>query len=123
MAHRFFAGDPRLVWFLSHVSQPVGKVFLRLLFMLVVPLIFSALVLGITGLGDLKSLGRIGLKTLAYTVVVSSIAVLLGLVLVNVLKPGRGALRRDSGASDGRRRRALRGARQRRRRRSRGSIW
>jgi DAACS family dicarboxylate/amino acid:cation (Na+ or H+) symporter len=90
VAHRYFAGDPRLVWFLSHVSQPVGKVFLRLLFMLVVPLIFSALVLGITGLGDLKSLGRIGLKTLAYTVVVSSIAVLLGLVLVNVLKPGEG---------------------------------
>ncbi len=90
VAHRYFAGDPRLVWFLSHVSQPVGKVFLRLLFMLVVPLIFSALVLGITGLGDLKSLGRIGLKTLAYTVVVSSIAVLLGLVLVNVLQPGKG---------------------------------
>jgi len=90
VAHRYFAGDPRLAWFLSHVSQPVGKVFLRLLFMLVVPLIFSALVLGITGLGDLKSLGRIGLKTLAYTVVVSSIAVVLGLVLVNVLKPGEG---------------------------------
>lgn len=90
LAHRFFAGDPRLAWFLSYVSQPVGKIFLRLLFMLVVPLIFSALVLGITSLGDLKSLGRIGLKTLAYTVVVSSIAVLLGLVLVNVLKPGEG---------------------------------
>ena len=90
VAHRYFAGDPRLVWFLAHVSQPVGKVFLRLLFMLVVPLIFSALVLGITGLGDLKSLGRIGMKTLAYTVVVSSIAVLLGLVLVNVMKPGEG---------------------------------
>jgi len=90
LAHRSFAGDPQLAWFLSHVSQPVGKVFLRLLFMLVVPLIFSALVLGITGLGDLKSLGRIGLKTLAYTVVVSSIAVLLGLLLVNLLKPGEG---------------------------------
>ena len=49
-------------------SGPVGKVFLRLLFMLVTPLIFAALVLGITGLGDLKSLGRVGLKTLLYTV-------------------------------------------------------
>ena len=48
--------------------------------MLVVPLIFSALVLGVAGLGDLRSLGRIGLKTLAYTVVVSAIAVLLGVV-------------------------------------------
>ena len=90
VAHRYFGDDPRLAWVLTHLSQPIGKVFLRLLFMLVVPLIFSALVLGITGLGDLKSLGRIGLKTLAYTVVVSSVAVLLGLVLVNLLKPGEG---------------------------------
>ena len=80
VAHAWFAGDPRLAWSLTYVTQPIGKVFLRLLFMLVVPLIFSALVLGVTGLGDLRSLGRIGLKTLAYTVVVSTIAVLLGLV-------------------------------------------
>jgi DAACS family dicarboxylate/amino acid:cation (Na+ or H+) symporter len=58
--------------------------------MLVVPLIFSALVLGVAGLGDLRSLGRIGLKTLAYAVVVSAIAVLLGIFLVNALEPGRG---------------------------------
>lgn len=89
-AHRFFGGEPGLAWFLSHVAQPVGKVFLRLLFMLVVPLILAALVLGITGLGDLKRLGRVGLKTLLYTVAVSSIAVLLGLFLVNTIKPGEG---------------------------------
>ena len=89
-AHRFFAGTPALAWALAYVAQPVGKIFLRLLFLLVLPLIFSALVLGITGLGDLKHLGRIGLRTLAYTVVVSSIAVLLGLGLVNLLRPGEG---------------------------------
>ncbi len=82
--------DPRLEGFIHYVSQPVGQVFLRLLFMLVVPLIFSALVLGVAGLGDLRKLGRIGLKTLAYTVTVSAIAVFLGIFLVNVLKPGEG---------------------------------
>jgi len=90
VAHAFFAGDPALAWFLAHVTQPVGKIFLRLLFMLVVPLIFSALVLGVTGLGDLRHLGRVGVKTLAYTVAVSAIAVIIGLVLVNLLRPGEG---------------------------------
>lgn len=90
VAHRYFAGDPNLVAFLDFVVRPVGKVFLRLLFMLVTPLIFAALVLGITGLGDLKSLGRVGLKTALYTVGVSSIAVVLGLTLVNLLRPGEG---------------------------------
>lgn len=89
-AHAFLGGDPKLAWLVSHVAQPIGKVFLRLLFLLVIPLIFSALVLGVTGLGDLRSLGRIGLRTLVYTVVVSAIAVLIGLVLVNVLQPGAG---------------------------------
>jgi Na+/H+-dicarboxylate symporter len=71
-------------------TQAAGDIFLRLLFMLVLPLIFAALVLGVTGLGDLKSLGRVGLKTLAYTVIVSGIAVLIGVLLVNVLRPGDG---------------------------------
>jgi DAACS family dicarboxylate/amino acid:cation (Na+ or H+) symporter len=90
IAHRFFGDDPALASFLTYVVRPVGKVFLRLLFMLVTPLIFAALVLGITGLGDLKNLGRVGLKTLLYTVFVSSIAVVLGLGLVNLLEPGKG---------------------------------
>jgi len=72
------------------VARPAGAIFLNLLMMLVVPLIFSALVLGIVGLGDLRALGRVGLKTLAYTVVVSAIAVLLGVFLVNALRPGDG---------------------------------
>ena len=77
------------------VAAPIGTIFLNLLFMLVVPLLFSALVLGIGGLGDLRSLGRIGLKTLAYTVVVSAIAVFLGVLLVNVMRPGEGVSEAD----------------------------
>ena len=84
------AESPGLARFIEYVAQPAGQIFLRLLFMLVIPLVFAALVLGITGLGDLRSLGRIGLKTFLYTLTVSSIAVFLGIFLVNALQPGRG---------------------------------
>ena len=84
------ADDPLLVAFVRWVTQPVGQIFLRLLLMLVVPLIFAALALGVAGLGDLKSLGRVGIKTLAYTVCVSTIAVVIGIVLVETIGPGRG---------------------------------
>jgi Na+/H+-dicarboxylate symporter len=82
--------DPALAAFIKNLTQPAGQIFLRLLFMLVVPLIFSALALGVAGLGDLKHLGRIGLKTLAYTACVSAIAVAIGVTLVNTLRPGAG---------------------------------
>jgi len=88
--HLLFRDSSGLAGFVQYVSQPIGQIFLRLLLMLVVPLIFSALALGVSGLGDLRSVGRVGLKTLAYTVGVSTIAVLIGLTLVLVLKPGDG---------------------------------
>ena len=77
-------------WVVTNVATVIGQVFIRLLFVLVVPLLFSALVMGIAEL-DLKDLGKLGGRTLAYTVVVSFIAVMVGLVLVNVLQPGAGA--------------------------------
>ena len=76
---------------LTHwVTQPFASLFLRLIFMLVIPLLFSALVVGVAEMGDIRALGRIGWKTLGYTVLVSGIAVVLGLVLVNWLEPGAG---------------------------------
>ena len=91
VAANLLAGDsPRLAGFIQYVTEPAGRIFLRLLFMLVIPLILSALALGVAGLGDLRSLGRIGLKTLAYTVTVSTIAVLIGIGLVDALRPGEG---------------------------------
>src|ERR1043165_5552912 len=90
LAFAFFRDSPGLDAFTKYVAQPLGQVFLRLLFMLVVPLLFSALALGVAGLGDVRALGRIGLRTLAYTVLVSIIAVLLGITLVNLIGPGRG---------------------------------
>ena len=79
-----------LQWLTTWVTQPIGQLFLRLLFMLVIPLLFSALVVGVAEMGDVRSLGRVGWKTLAYTIFVSSIAVLIGLVLVNFFRPGDG---------------------------------
>jgi Na+/H+-dicarboxylate symporter len=94
LAHLVFATpagiSPGLARFIHIVTGPIGQIFLRLLFMLVVPLIFSALVLGVVEMGDPRKLGRVGLKTLLYTVVISAIAVLIGVTLVNVLQPGTG---------------------------------
>jgi len=90
LANATFGGSPGLQAFVRYVAEPVGKVFLRLLFMLVIPLVSSGLALGVVGLGDLRSLTRIGLKTLAYTIIVSTIAVAIGVTLVNVLRPGSG---------------------------------
>jgi DAACS family dicarboxylate/amino acid:cation (Na+ or H+) symporter len=74
----------------TYVTQPIGQIFLRLLFMLVIPLLFSALVVGISEMGEVRSLKRVGLRTLAYTVIVSSIAVAVSLAAVNILQPGAG---------------------------------
>jgi Na+/H+-dicarboxylate symporter len=105
-AHLLLGDDPALETFVTYVTGPVGKIFLRLLFMLVIPLLFSALVLGVAGMGDPRNLGRVGAKTLAYTVVVSAIAVLIGITLVNVIRPG-------DGISPGLRRELLAGAAER----------
>ncbi|WP_051414324.1 dicarboxylate/amino acid:cation symporter [Pseudoxanthomonas suwonensis] len=76
--------------FTNYVTTPASRLFLNLIFMLIVPLLFSALVMGIADMGDIRALGRIGWKTLAYTILLSGVAVLLGLVLVNLLEPGAG---------------------------------
>ena len=74
----------------TYVTQPIGQIFLRLLFMLVIPLLFSALVVGISEMGEIRSLKRVGLRTLAYTVIVSAIGVAVSLAVVNLFKPGAG---------------------------------
>ncbi|MBS1816583.1 MAG: cation:dicarboxylase symporter family transporter [Acidobacteria bacterium] len=70
--------------------RPLADLFLRLIKMIVAPLLFSTLVVGIAGSGDLKSLGRIGLKAILYFEVATTIALVLGLVLTNVFQPGAG---------------------------------
>lgn len=70
--------------------RPLADIFLRMIKMIVAPLLFSTLIVGIAGSGDLKSLGRIGLKAIIYFEVATTIALVLGLVLVNVFQPGAG---------------------------------
>jgi len=74
----------------TYVTQPIGQIFLRLIFMLVIPLLFSALVVGISEMGEVRSLKRVGLRTLFYTIIVSAIAVAVSLAVVNIFKPGAG---------------------------------
>ncbi|HEY8947071.1 MAG TPA: dicarboxylate/amino acid:cation symporter [Polyangiaceae bacterium] len=86
-ASTFAPGSEWVQGLVRYVTEPIGKIFIRLLLMLVVPIVFSALVMGVSEL-DLKHLGRIGKRTLIYTVVISTIATLIGLFLVNLLQPG-----------------------------------
>jgi DAACS family dicarboxylate/amino acid:cation (Na+ or H+) symporter len=75
---------------ITYVMRPIGDVFLRLLFLTVIPLVFSSLALGVAQLGRMGNLGRIGLKTFAYFVATMTTAVVIGLILVNAIKPGVG---------------------------------
>lgn len=70
--------------------RPLADAFLRMIKMIVAPLLFSTLVIGIAGSGDMRSLGRIGLKAIIYFEVATTVALLIGLVLVNVAQPGAG---------------------------------
>ena len=83
------AGAPALTFVADNITNPIGQLFLRLLLLLVVPLVFSSLLLGIAGLGDIRRIGRIGVKSLIYTIVISAISVLIGLTLANTIQPGK----------------------------------
>lgn len=74
---------------IANVTEPVGALFLRLLLMIVVPLVFSSLVVGVAGVGDVRRLGRVGAKTLGYTIVISAISVVIGLGLARTIQPGK----------------------------------
>ena len=85
-----FGGDhPRVVWIVDNFTQPVGQLFLRLLLMIVVPLVFSSLVVGVAGIGDIRKLGRVGLKSFGYCLVISAISAVIGLTLANTINPGK----------------------------------
>ena len=88
-ANQILTGDhPAVVWVNTFVAGPVGQIFLRLLIMIVVPLIFASIALGVAGLGDLKRVGRIGGKTLGYFLVTTVLAAGVGLTLVHIFEPG-----------------------------------
>ena len=79
---------PGLLWIAKNIAEPLGQVFLRLIFMVVVPLVFSALALGVAQIGDVRRLGRMGVNTLLLTLVFSGASVAIGLGLANGVQPG-----------------------------------
>src|ERR1041384_1681434 len=88
--NEIWGGDnTRVVWIVDNITQPVGQLFLRLLLMIVVPLVFSSLVVGVAGIGDIRKLGRVGLKSFGYCLVISAISVAIGITLANTLRPGK----------------------------------
>lgn len=82
--------NENVVWIARNVAQPIGQIFLRLIFMVALPLVFTALTLGVTGMGDVTRLGRVGVRTLVLTVLLSTISVAIGVGLANYVQPGGG---------------------------------
>ncbi|MEK7858541.1 MAG: dicarboxylate/amino acid:cation symporter [Elusimicrobiota bacterium] len=81
---------PALSVFLDYGAEPAGRLFLRLLLLAVLPLVVSSLILGVAEMGDAAKLGRVALKTLGYTLLITAISVLTGLAFVSAFKPGTG---------------------------------
>jgi DAACS family dicarboxylate/amino acid:cation (Na+ or H+) symporter len=69
------------------VAVPIGQIFLRMLFMVVMPLVFASIALGVAGLGDIRKVGRIGGKAIAYFFITTCLAATLGLIVVNIMRP------------------------------------
>ncbi|HEU4565256.1 MAG TPA: dicarboxylate/amino acid:cation symporter [Gemmatimonadaceae bacterium] len=72
----------------KYVAGPVGQIFLRLLFMIVIPLVFASIALGVAGLGDIRRVGRVGGKAIGYFLGSTALAATLGLIIVSVVRPG-----------------------------------
>ena len=77
-------------WLITNVLSPAGDIFIHLIKMIVVPIVISTLIVGIAGVGDAKKLGRIGVKTIVYFEVITTIAIVTGITLANVFQPGSG---------------------------------
>jgi DAACS family dicarboxylate/amino acid:cation (Na+ or H+) symporter len=81
------AAHPAIELVNDYVTVPLGQIFLRMLFMVVMPLVFASISLGVAGLGDLRRVGRVGGRAVGYFVVTTALAATLGLIVVNVMQP------------------------------------
>ena len=88
-ANQLLGGDhPAVAWVNRYLAGPVGQIFLRMLFMIVIPLVFASISLGVAGLGDLRKAGRVGGKAVTYFFLSTALAATLGLVIVSAVRPG-----------------------------------
>jgi DAACS family dicarboxylate/amino acid:cation (Na+ or H+) symporter len=90
LANLAFGTDQRLLWLVTNVVEPIGRVWLNALIMVVIPLIISTVALGVAGLGNLTQVGRIGAMTLLIFLALTATAVAIGLVAVEIVRPGAG---------------------------------
>lgn len=81
-----FYGNPTVASYL----QPIGDIFLRLIKMIVIPIVLASIVVAVAGVGDIKQLGKIGGKTLLYFEIVTTIAIIVGILAANIFQPGNG---------------------------------
>lgn len=79
-----------VVWVNKYLAGPVGQIFLRMLFMIVIPLVFASISLGVAGIGDLRRVGRVGGKAIGYFFGSTALSASLGLVIVWFARPGEG---------------------------------
>lgn len=77
-------------WMITTFLSPAGEIFIRMIKMIVVPIVMATLVVGIAGIGDARKLGSIGLKTIIYFEIITTLAIVLGVALANLLHPGYG---------------------------------
>ncbi|HZG15426.1 MAG TPA: cation:dicarboxylase symporter family transporter [Candidatus Bathyarchaeia archaeon] len=91
-----FYGNPHVAEYL----KPIGDTFIRLIKMIVIPIVISSLIVGVAGTGDMKSLGRLGGKTLLYFEIVTTIAIVVGLLAANLFHPGTGVDRSQLAKTD-----------------------
>ena len=89
-ANALAPGAPWVKWFAANIAGPVGQIFLRMLLMTIVPLVFASLTLGVAGLGDIRKIGRVGARTIVFFLVSTAVAATIGLILVNLVRPGEG---------------------------------
>ena len=90
LANALAPGNTTVAWIANNLAYPVGQVFLNLLFMTVVPIVFTSITLGVAGMGDMATLGRLGSRAMMYFGLSTLIAATIGLTLVNTIKPGGG---------------------------------
>ncbi|WP_010237402.1 cation:dicarboxylate symporter family transporter [Clostridium arbusti] len=81
-----FYGNPAVETYL----EPIGQIFLNLIKMIVIPIVFSSLVVGVAGVGDIKKLGKLGGKTILYFEIITTIAIIVGIAVANIFHPGSG---------------------------------
>ncbi|GGE07495.1 proton glutamate symport protein [Marinithermofilum abyssi] len=91
-----FYGNPAVEKFL----QPIGDIFIRLIKMIVIPIVISSLIVGVAGVGDVKKIGKLGGKTILYFEIITTIAIIVGLLFANGFHPGSGLNTKSLSKSD-----------------------